>query len=117
VSGSFCSRSAALDDGKPAGQRQVQVRVRAVTADPQVSAAFGSQSDFNPVSTSCGYRVSCAEMLGVDGFLAGWTVRAGTSPGRTWSEPDTSLIFSPSLNDLPEKRAKSELFAGFSHHV
>ena len=28
-----------------------------------------------------------------------------------------SLIFSPSLNNLPEKRAKSELFAGFSHHV
>lgn len=27
-------------------------------------------SDFNPVSISCGYRVSCAYMLGVDGFLA-----------------------------------------------
>ena len=24
-------------------------------------------SDFYPVSISCGYRVSCAEMLGVDG--------------------------------------------------
>ena len=31
--------------------------------------------------------------------------------------PSRSLIFSPSLNDLPEKHAKSELFAGFSHHV
>ena len=32
--------------------------------------------DFNPVSISCGYRVSCAEMLGVDGFLARWVARA-----------------------------------------
>ena len=31
--------------------------------------------DFDPVSISCGYRVSCAEMLGVDGFLARWAVR------------------------------------------
>ena len=28
-----------------------------------------------------------------------------------------SLIFSPSLNDLPEKRTMSELFAGFSRQV
>ncbi len=28
-----------------------------------------------------------------------------------------SLIFSPCLNVLPEKRTESELFAGFSHHV
>ena len=28
-----------------------------------------------------------------------------------------SLIFSPCLNDLPEKRTMSELFAGFSRHV
>ncbi|EWC91351.1 hypothetical protein HMPREF1492_0304 [Atopobium sp. BS2] len=28
-----------------------------------------------------------------------------------------SLVFSPCLNDLPEKCTKSELFAGFSHHV
>jgi len=27
------------------------------------------------------------------------------------------LIFSPCLNDLPEKCTKSELFAGFSRHV
>jgi len=27
------------------------------------------------------------------------------------------LIFSPCLNDLPEKYSMSELFAGFSHHV
>ena len=67
-------------------------------------------SDFNPVSTSCGYRVSCADTLLVDGLLARRAVRAR-------SEPAARLIFSPSLNDLPEKRAKSELFAGFSHHV
>ncbi|EWC92112.1 hypothetical protein HMPREF1492_0729 [Atopobium sp. BS2] len=30
---------------------------------------------------------------------------------------DASLIFLPSLNDLPEKCTKSELFAGFSRHV
>ena len=28
-----------------------------------------------------------------------------------------SLIFSPCLNDLPEKCAMSALFAGFSRHV
>ena len=74
-------------------------------------------SNFYLVSISYGYRVSCAETLGVDGFLARRAVRTGTNPGRAGSAPDTSLIFSPSLNDLPEKRAKSELFAGFSHHV
>ena len=65
-------------------------------------------SDFYPVSISCGCRVSCAETLLVDGVLARWAVRAR-------SEPAARLIFSPSLNDLPEKRAKSELFAAFSH--
>ena len=70
ASGNFCSRSTALDGGNPAGQRRV--RVATTTATPQVSAACRRrlQSDFNPVSTSCGYRVSCAETLGVDGFLA-----------------------------------------------
>ena len=29
----------------------------------------------------------------------------------------SSLIFSPSLNDLPEKCTESELFAGFSRHI
>ena len=67
-------------------------------------------SDFYPVSISCGCRVSCAETLLVDGVLARWAVRAR-------SEPAVRLIFSPSLSDLPEKRAKSELFAAFSHHV
>ena len=33
-------------------------------------------SDFNPASISCGYRVSCAHMLEVDGFLAMWAARA-----------------------------------------
>jgi len=49
-------------------------------------------------------------MLGVDGFLARRAVKA-------WSEPTASLIFSPCLNDLPEKRTMSELFAGFSRQV
>jgi len=31
--------------------------------------------------------------------------------------PPWSLIFSPCLNDLPEKFTKSELFAGFSRQV
>ena len=74
-----------------------------MAATPQVSGACGSQGDFYPVSTSCGYRVSCAETLGVD--------RVSRQVG------DASLIFLPSLNDLPEKRTKSELFAGFSHYV
>ncbi|MBF0922274.1 MAG: hypothetical protein HXK49_04625 [Atopobium sp.] len=40
-------------------------------------------------------------------------VVAGGFQGRSlWS-----LIFSPSLCDLPEKYAKSELFAGFSRQV
>ena len=67
-------------------------------------------SDFYPVSISCGCRVSCAETLGVDGFLARWAVRAR-------SEPAARLIFSPCLNDLPEKYTISELFADFSRHV
>jgi hypothetical protein len=32
-------------------------------------------------------------------------------------EVTTRLIFSPCLNDLPEKLTISELFAGFSRHV
>ena len=67
-------------------------------------------SDFYPVSISCGCRVSCAETLLVDGFLARWAVRAR-------SEPAARLIFSPCLNDLPEKYIISELFASFSRHV
>ena len=74
-------------------------------------------SDFYPVSISCGYRVSCAETLLVDGV-------SRQTGGESWREPDAdrsapgaSLIFSPSLNDLPEKRTMSELFAGFSRHV
>ena len=43
------------DDGNTAGQTCVRARIA---------------SDFNPVSISCGYRVSCVETLGVDGFLA-----------------------------------------------
>ena len=67
-------------------------------------------SDFYPVSISCGCRVSCAETLLVDEVLARWAVRAR-------SEPAARLIFSSYLNDLPEKHAMSELFAGFSRHV
>ena len=63
-------------------------------------------SDFYPVSISCGCRVSCAETLLVDGVLARWAVRAAAR-----------LIFSPCLNDLPEKYTISELFADFSRHV
>ena len=50
---------------------------------------------------------------------------------RAWSEPDAArfargaslvrtevrLIFSPCLNDLPEKHTMSELFAGFYRHA
>ena len=68
------------------------------------------ESDFDPVSISCGCRVSCADTLLVDGVLARWAARAR-------SEPAARLIFSPSLNDLPEKCAKSELFTGFSRLV
>ena len=67
-------------------------------------------SDFYPVSISCGYRVSCTKALLVDGVSR----QAG---GVSWREPAASLIFSPSLNDLPEKRTMSELFAGFSRQV
>jgi len=49
-------------------------------------------------------------MLGVDGF-------SRQTGGVSWHEPAVSLIFSPSLNDLPEKSTMSELFAGFSRHV
>lgn len=53
-----------------------------MTENPQVSGAqVRVKRDFYPVSTSCGYRVSCAEMLGVDGFLARRVVRAGREIG------------------------------------
>ena len=67
-------------------------------------------SDFNPVSISCGYRVSCTKALLVDGVSR----QAG---GVSWREPAASLIFLPSLNDLPEKRTMSEQFAGFFRQV
>jgi len=35
----------------------------------------------------------------------------------SWREPAASLIFLPSLNDLPEKRTMSEQFAGFFRQV
>ena len=110
ASGNFCSRSRAQltatttpqvsgacgrNDGNATGQRRVRAQVA---------------SDFYPVSISCGCRVSCAETLLVDGVLARWAVRAR-------SEPAARLIFSPCLNDLPEKHTISELFAGFSRHV
>ena len=88
--------SRAPNGGNPAGQRR--------------AGPYRLQVDFNPVSTSCGYRVSCAEMLEVDGF-------SRQTGGVSWHEPAVSLIFSPSLNDLPEKSTMSELFAGFSRHV
>ena len=59
------------------------------------------ESDFDPVSISCGCRVSCADTLLEDGFLARWAVRARR-------EPAARLIFSPCLDDLPEKHAESE---------
>ena len=74
-------------------------------------------SDFNPVSISCGYRVSCVKALLVDRVSR----QAGVVSWRAISARQvyagTSLIFSPCLNDLPEKCTMSELFAGFSHHV
>ena len=110
ASGSFCSRSRAQlaatatlqvsgacgrNDGNAAGQRRVRAQVA---------------SDFYPVSISCGCRVSCAETLLVDGVLARRAVRAR-------SEPAARLIFSPCLDNLPEKYTISELFADFSRHV
>ena len=110
ASGSFCSRSRAQlaatatlqvsgacgrNDDNAAGQRRVRAQVA---------------SDFYPVSISCGCRVSCAETLLVDGVLARRAVRAR-------SEPAARLIFSPCLDDLPEKHTISELFAGFSRHI
>jgi len=83
-------RSAACgrNDGNAAGQRRVRVQVA---------------SDFDPVSTSCGYRASCAETLGVDGFLARRAMRARSEPAAPWHEPD---FF-----------AMSERFAGKVHHI
>ena len=111
------------DDGKPAVQRRVQ-RVRGACGRNDGNAAGQRRvrvAGCKAISTRYLLRVDTGFLVRKlwewTGFLARWTVQAGTSPGRTWSEPDTSLIFSPSLNDLPEKRAKSELFAGFSHHV
>ena len=74
-------------------------------------------SDFDPVSISCGCRVSCADTLLVDGFLARRVVRAWRAISARLMRTGVSLIFSPCLNDLPEKYTKSELFAGFSRHV
>ena len=51
-----------------------------MTENPQFSGVrvrAQVKRDFNPVSTSCGYWVSCAQMLGVDGFLARWTTGVG----------------------------------------
>ena len=119
ASGSFCSRSRAQlaamatlqvsgacgrNDGNAAGQR----RVRAVRRLQVISTWY-------PFRVDAGFLVR--KRWEWTGFLARRAVRAWTSSGRTWSAPDASLIFSPSLNNLPEKRAKSELFAGFSHHV
>ena len=83
------------NDDNAAGQRRMRAQV---------------ESDFDPVSISCGCRVSCADTLLVDGVLARWAVRAR-------SEPAARLIFSPCLDDLPEKHTISELFAGFSRHI
>ena len=63
-------------------------------------------SDFYPVSISCGCRVSCVETLLVDGVSR----QVG---GASCCAPAARLIFSPCLNDLPEKYTISELFAGF----
>ena len=75
----------------------------------------GSQvtSDVDPVSISCGYRVSCAKTLRVDRVSR----QAGGASWRDQRAPAARLIFSPCLNDLPEKYIISELFAGFSRHV
>ena len=103
ASGSFCSRSHAQlaatatpqvsgacgrNDGNAAGQRRMRAQV---------------ESDFDPVSISCGCRVSCADTLLVDGFLARWAVRSCCAPDAPWHEPDFL--------------AMSERFAGKTHHV
>ena len=83
----------ARDGGKPAGQRRVWVAKR-----------------FQPG----------IYFVWIPGFLCGNAGSGRVSrqvDGGSLDEPGVSLIFSPSLNDLPKKRAKSELFAGFSHHV
>ena len=74
-------------------------------------------SDFYPVSISCGYRVSCTKALLVDGVSRQAGGASRDELGRARNELGVCLIFSPSLNDLPEKRTMSELFAGFSRHV
>ena len=69
--------------------------------------------------------ISTRYLLRVDtGFLVrkcwewtGFSLGERYELGRVRDELGVRLIFSPSLNDLPEKRTKSELFAGFSHHV
>lgn len=68
----------------------------------------GSQvaSDFYPVSISCGYRVSCAETLLVDGVSR---QVGGASPGRA-GEPGSRA-------GEPDFLAMSELFAGKVHHI
>ena len=74
-------------------------------------------SDFDLVSISCGYRVSCADTLLVDGVSrqVGGAILLRTEV--RLMRIGVRLIFSPCLNDLPEKHTMSELFAGFSRHV
>ena len=64
-------------------------------------------SDFNPVSTSCGYRVYCAEVLEVDRVSR---QVGGASPGRARGEPDAD-------RSAPDFLAMSEQFAGKVHEV
>ena len=64
-------------------------------------------SDFYPVSISCGYRVSCAKALGVDGTSR---QTGGMSPARARREPDVPW-------HAPDFLAMSERFAGKAHHI
>ena len=65
------------------------------------------ESDFDPVSISCGYRVSCAKALLVDGFLARWAVR-----GRRCLMRASGVRLG-----APDFLAMSERFAGKVHHI
>ena len=49
-------------------------------------------SDFDPVSILCGYRVSCAKALLVDGLLSRRAVRARSEPGVRSVAPDFLAI-------------------------
>ena len=68
------------------------------------------ESDFDPVSISCGCRVSCAKALLVDGFLARWAVRARREPDARWHALGVRSV-------APDFLAKSERFAGKVHHI